>query len=676
MRLSNHIKSILSAALASAAITASAQTTDNLMVVNAGKKGIPVQETMYGLFFEDINFAADGGLYAEKVKNRSFEFDDPFMGWNIFGNVTICDDGPFERNPHYVRLGYPSHPAFVTGLENEGFFGIGVEEGKEYRFSVWARTSGEKDKEVISFRLCKNDTMGEDQAFCRGYIEVDSREWKKYEAVVTSPLTEPKASLRIFLEQLSPAQGVDLEHISFFPVETFNGHENGLRKDIAEALQELNPGVFRFPGGCIVEGTTLETRYQWKNSVGPVENRPINMNRWNYTFPHRLYPDYFQSYGLGFYEYFLFSEEIGAEPLPVISCGMACQFQNDPATHPHASIDELGSYVQDALDLIEFANGAVDTKWGKVRAEMGHPEPFNLKYLGVGNEQWSEEYPEKLEVFIEAIRSRYPDIKIIGSSGPYRDGKDFDELWTAMRELDVDLVDEHYYAEESFFENNADRYDSYPRKGPKVFAGEYACHGVDGKKWNHFNAALLEAAFMTGLERNADVVLMASYAPLLAHVEGWQWRPDLVWFDNLNVMRTCSYYVQQLYAQNKGTEVLSLTMEGRTVAGKDGQNQLYASVVKDSNKNEYIIKVANVSSAQQEISIRFDKLPRKQTLLSDEISCTTLHSDESLGENSLEYPDKIIPVTVQLDPEQLRNNTLSATVGARTFAVYRIPYSE
>ena len=676
MRSKNLFRPLLAAVLTTAAINSSAQAYNNRMIVDAGKKGIPVQKTMYGLFFEDINFAADGGLYAEKVKNRSFEFDDPFMGWKIFGNVTICDDGPFERNPHYVRLGYPGHPAFVTGLENEGFFGIGVEEGKEYRFSVWARTSGIKEKEVISFRLCKNDTMGEDQAFCRGYIEVDSREWKKYEAVVTSPLTEPKASLRIFLEQLSPAQGVDLEHISFFPVETFNGHENGLRKDIAEALQELNPGVFRFPGGCIVEGTTLETRYQWKNSVGPVENRPINMNRWNYTFPHRLYPDYFQSYGLGFYEYFLFSEEIGAEPLPVISCGMACQFQNDPATHPHASIDELGSYVQDALDLIEFANGAVDTKWGKVRAEMGHPEPFNLKYLGVGNEQWSEEYPEKLEVFIEAIRNKYPDIKIIGSSGPYRDGKDFDELWTAMRELDVDLVDEHYYAEESFFENNADRYDSYPRKGPKVFAGEYACHGADGKKWNHFNAALLEAAFMTGLERNADVVLMASYAPLLAHVEGWQWRPDLVWFDNLNVMRTCSYYVQQLYAQNKGTEVLSLTMEGRPVAGKDGQNQLYASVVKDSNKNEYIIKVANVSSAPQELSIRFDKLPRKQTLLCGEISCTTLHSDESLGENSLEHPDKIIPVTVQLDPEHLRNNTLSTTVGARTFAVYRIPYSE
>ena len=483
------LKFILAAGAAALAISASAQSQPhNLMTIDAGEKGIPVPETMYGLFFEDINFAADGGLYAEKIKNRSFEFDDPFMGWEIFGNVKLMNDGPFERNPHYVRLGYPGHPVRFTGIENEGFFGIGVEEGKEYRFTVWARTAGTKEKEYISFHLCQNATMGEEQMFESGYIEVDSKEWKKYEAVFTSPITEAKAAFRIFLEwngrEEDPTQAVDLEHISLFPVETFNGHENGLRKDIAETLQALDPGVVRFPGGCIVEGTTLDNRYQWKNSVGPVENRPINVNRWNYSFAHRLFPDYFQSYGLGFYEYFLFAEEIGAEPLPVISCGMACQFQNDPAMHPHAEMDELECFVQDAVDLIEFANGGIDTKWGKVRADMGHPEPFNLKYIGVGNEQWGKEYPERLEVFIKAIRAKYPDINIIGSSGPYRGGEWFDDLWAAMRTMDVQLVDEHYYAGELFFEQNADRYDSYPRKGPKVFAGEYACHGSDNKKWN------------------------------------------------------------------------------------------------------------------------------------------------------------------------------------------------
>lgn len=674
------LKLIIAAGAAAFALTAAAQPRpQNVMTVDAGNKGIPVQETMYGLFFEDINFAADGGLYAEKIKNRSFEFDDPFMGWEIFGNVKLMNDGPFERNPHYVRLGYPGHPVRFTGLENEGFFGIGVEAGKEYRFTVWARTAGTKDKEYISFHLTQNATMGEDQMFSHGTIEVDSKEWKKYEAVFTSPVTEPKAAFRIFLEwngrEEDPTQAVDLEHISLFPVETFNGHENGLRKDIAETLKALDPGVFRFPGGCIVEGTTLDNRYQWKNSVGPVENRPINVNRWNYSFAHRLFPDYFQSYGLGFYEYFLFAEEIGAEPLPVISCGMACQFQNDPAWHPHAEMDELECFVQDAVDLIEFANGDVDTKWGKVRAEMGHPEPFNLKYIGVGNEQWGKEYPERLEVFIKAIRAKYPDINIIGSSGPYRGGEWFDDLWAAMRTMDVQLVDEHYYAGESFFERNADRYDSYPRTGPKVFAGEYACHGSDNKKWNHFNAALVEAAFMTGIERNADVVYMATYAPLLAHVEGWQWRPDLVWFDNLNVMRSCSYYVQQLYATNKGTHVLPITMEGKVVAGKDGQKQLYASVVKDVEKKQYIVKVANLSYYSQEINIGFDNLPRKHKL-GEEITCTSLHSDSNIAENTIENPDQVVPVTVPVRKEEWKDNNLRTRIGPKTFAVYTFPYTE
>ena len=674
------LKYIIAAASAFIALSAAAQPRpQNVMTVNAGEKGIPVQETMYGLFFEDINFAADGGLYAEKIKNRSFEFDDPFMGWELFGNVKLMDDGPFERNPHYVRLGYPGHPVRFTGIENEGFFGIGVEEGKEYRFTVWARTAGTKEKEYISFHLCQNATMGEDQMFSHGTIEIDSKEWKKYEAVFTSPVTKPKAAFRIFLEwngeEPDVTQAVDLEHISLFPVETFNGHENGLRKDIAETLKALDPGVFRFPGGCIVEGTTLDNRYQWKNSVGPVENRPINVNRWNYSFAHRLFPDYFQSYGLGFYEYFLFAEEIGAEPLPVISCGMACQFQNDPAWHPHAEMDELECFVQDAVDLIEFANGSIESKWGKVRAEMGHPEPFNLKYIGVGNEQWGKEYPERLEVFIKAIREKYPDINIIGSSGPYRGGEWFDDLWAAMRTMDVQLVDEHYYAGESFFENNADRYDSYPRTGPKVFAGEYACHGSDNKKWNHFNAALVEAAFMTGIERNADVVYMATYAPLLAHVEGWQWRPDLVWFDNLNVMRSCSYYVQQLYATNKGTHVLPITMDGKAVAGKEGQRQLYASVVKNVEKKQYIVKVANLSYYSQEINIAFDKLPRKQKLGAD-ITCTSLHSDSNIAENTIDNPDQIVPVTVSVNPDEWKDNNLRTRIGPKTFAVYTFPYNE
>ena len=264
-------------------------------------------------------------------------------------------------------------------------------------------------------------------------------------------------------------------HITL-PADTWKGHENGLRKDLAQKLADIHPGLLRFPGGCIVEGTDLQTRYQWKNSVGPVENRPLNENRWHYTFRHRFFPDYYQSYGLGFFEYFRLAEEIGAEPLPVLSVGLACQYQNNDMG-AHVPTDSLKPYIDDALDLIEFANGPVESEWGKLRADMGHPSPFNLKFIAIGNEQWGPEYPERLQHFVKAIRDKYPDIKIVGSSGPSASGDKFDYLWPEMKRLKADLVDEHYYQPEEFFLTQADRYDSYDRKGPKVFAGEYACHG-------------------------------------------------------------------------------------------------------------------------------------------------------------------------------------------------------
>ncbi len=533
-------KRLLTTMALAVGMTLQAQTHE--FVIQTKKVGAEIQPTMYGLFFEDINYAADGGLYAELVKNRSFEFPQHLMGWKSFGKVTVKDDGLFERNPHYVRLAYAGHPHKQTGLDNEGFFGIGVSRDAEYRFSVWARIPDGKEAGKIRVELVDTKSMGEQQAFATATLDIDSKEWKKYQVVLKSPVTNPKAVLRIFLA--SP-QTVDLEHISLFPVDTWKGHENGLRKDLAQALADLKPGIFRFPGGCIVEGTDLATRYNWKNSVGPVENRPLNENRWQYTFAHRFYPDYYQSYGLGFYEFFQLSEEIGAEPLPVLSCGLACQFQN-PNADAHVPVGQLQDYIQDALDLIEFANGDATTTWGKLRADMGHPAPFNLKFIGIGNEQWGSEYPEHLEPFVKAIREAYPDIKIVGSSGPDSEGKQFDYLWPEMKRLKADLVDEHFYRPESWFLSQGARYDGYDRKGPKVFAGEYACHGK-GKKWNHFHASLLEAAFMTGLERNADIVHMATYAPLFAHVEGWQWRPDLIWYDNLRSVRSVSYYVQQLY---------------------------------------------------------------------------------------------------------------------------------
>ncbi|MDE5960437.1 MAG: alpha-L-arabinofuranosidase, partial [Duncaniella sp.] len=414
---------------------------------------------------------------------------------------------------------------------------------------------------------------------------------------------------------------------------------------------------------CIVEGTDLPTRYQWKNSVGPVENRPLNENRWHYTFRHRFFPDYYQSYGLGFFEYFLLAEEIGAEPLPVLSVGLACQYQNKDMS-AHVPTDSLRPYIDDALDLIEFANGPVESEWGKLRADMGHPSPFNLKFIAIGNEQWGPEYPERLQHFVKAIRDKYPDIKIVGSSGPSAAGDKFDYLWPEMKRLKADLVDEHYYQPEEFFLTQADRYDSYDRKGPKVFAGEYACHGK-GKKYNHFNAALMEAAFMTGLERNADVVHMATYAPLFAHVEGWQWRPDMIWFDNLSSVATASYYVQQLYATYKGSRVLPLTLDGRPVTGAEGQNGLYASAVIDDKTNEYIVKVANTSDSPRELTLKFDGM-KKARKLSDG-HAIALSADSPDAENTLDNPTRIIPVKTPLTVE---GNSITVTIPAKTFAVY------
>ena len=640
------------------------QAQTNELVIQAGKPGAEIQPTMYGLFFEDINYAADGGLYAELVKNRSFEFPQHFMGWKTFGKVSLKDDGPFERNPHYVRLAYAGHPHKQTGLDNEGFFGIGIKKGAEYRFSVWARVAEGETPAKIRVELADTKSMNEQQAFVAADVTVDSKEWKKYQVILKPEVTNPKAILRIFL---ASRQTVDLEHISLFPVDTWQGHENGLRKDLAQALADIKPGVFRFPGGCIVEGTDIASRYDWKKSVGMVENRPLNENRWQYTFPHRFFPDYYQSYGLGFYEFFQLSEEIGAEPLPVLSCGLACQFQN-PNMDAHVPLCDLESYIQDALDLIEFANGAVDTPWGKIRADMGHPAPFNLKLIGIGNEQWGKEYPEHLVPFVKAIRKKYPDIKIVGSSGPDSEGEQFDYLWPEMKSLKADLVDEHFYRPEAWFLSQGARYDNYDRKGPKVFAGEYACHGK-GKKWNHFHASLLEAAFMTGLERNADVVHMATYAPLFAHVEGWQWRPDMIWFDNLNSVRTVSYYVQQLFATHKGTNVLSLTMNKKPVTGAEGQNGLFASAVCDKNKNEIIVKAANTSDKKQPLSLIFNGLKKKEVLSG--ARCIKLSSADMDKDNTIENPLAIIPQETSLDVD---GHTLNVDLEPATFAVYILKY--
>ena len=630
--------------------------------VNTKKVGAAVQPTMYGIFFEDINYAADGGLYGELVKNRSFEFPDALMGWKAFGKFEVKNDGPFERCPHYVVLNYSGHNDTATGLQNEGYFGIGIDKDEEYRFTVWAKTvSGDANVEVS---LVDESTMEEHQEFATAELKVSGNEWKKYELILKSPKTVQKANLRLLLKGKN---GVALEHVSLFPKHTFKDRENGMRRDLAQALYDLHPGVFRFPGGCIVEGSSLDQRYQWKNTIGPVENRPLNGNRWLSTFNYRLFPDYYQSYGLGFYEYFLLSEDIGAEPLPVLNVGMACQFQNQNDPSAHVAVKDLQPYIQDCLDLIEFANGDVNTTWGKKRAEMGHPAPFNLKFLAVGNEQWDDLYYERLRPFVKAIKAKYPNIKLIGTSGPDSEGEMFEKGWKAMKELKADLVDEHFYRDEHWFLSHGLRYEGYDRKGPKVFAGEYACHGK-GKKWNHFETSLYEAAFMTDLERNADVVDMATYAPLFAHVDGWQWRPDMIGYDNTRMFKSVSYYVQQMYACNKGTNVLPLTMNGKSVAGQEGQDGLFASAVVDKKKGEIIVKVANTSDKAQDVTLNLNGLKGSRSA-----TATTLQSDNMDAENTLDNPNLIRPVETTATCESKKTMTvLNDKLPAKSFRMYKI----
>ena len=648
--------------LAALLCAAGAMAQTHLFDINTKKLGAQVPSTLYGIFIEDINYAADGGLYGELVKNRSFEFPDNYMGWAIFGGVSLKDDGPFDKNPHYVRLADPGHHDKFTGIENEGFFGIGYEQGAEYRFSVWARVP-EGGQGTLRIMFCDPSTMEEQQQFTEGEIKVTSTDWQKYTLVLTSKKTLSKGTLRVMLGRGSAT--VDVEHVSLFPVDTYNGHENGMRKDLAQLLEDLKPGVFRFPGGCIIEGTDLDTRYQWKNSVGPVENRPLNENRWHYTFDYRLFPDYFQSYGLGFYEYFLLSEEIGAEPLPVLNVGMACQYQNDPdKDNSLVPLDQLQPYIDDVIDLIDFANGDPATnQWAKLRADMGHPEPFNLKYVGIGNEQWDQIFVDRLTIILNAVRKVHPEIHYCGSSGPNSEGEAFDWLWPEMTKLKCDLVDEHFYRPERWFLKSGPRYDNYDRKGPKVFAGEYACHGA-GKKWNHYNAALMEAAFLTGVERNCDIVEMATPAPLFAHIDGWQWRPDLIWYDNLRSYGTCSYYVQQLYSLNKGTNVLSLTMDGQPVEGLDGQDGLFASAVYDQPSNSVIVKIVNTGDAEQDVTLNLKGL--KDT---HETEIITYNAADLDGENTLDEPTKYVPQSITTTLDVANANV---KIAPRTFALYKI----
>ncbi|MDX2297504.1 MULTISPECIES: alpha-L-arabinofuranosidase C-terminal domain-containing protein [Streptomyces] len=535
-----------------------AGVTDYTLAVDAAATGPAIDPTQYGVFFEDINNAADGGLYAELVQNRSFEFGPadnrsytPLTSWQqtasggATGTVKVVDDAERlnERNRNHLRVDLAGTGGTTGrfGVVNSGYgAGIALTEGRRYDFSVWARTDRPAGTRLTADLRTADGTV----LTAPLGITVRGDRWTKYTGTLVPKVTTTAARLAV---TAAGSGTLRLDMVSLFPRDTYKGRANGLRKDLAEKIAALNPGFLRFPGGCLVntgshyayEAPNWERRrsYQWKDTVGPVEQRAVNANFWGYH----------QSYGLGYYEYFQFAEDIGAMPLPVVpalvtGCGQN-QATDDPAL--------LKRHIQDTLDLIEFANGPVTSPWGRKRAEMGHPKPFGLTHLGVGNEEnLPDAFFARFTEFRKAIEAEHPEITIVSNSGPASEGATFDRLWDLNRRAGVDMVDEHYYNSPQWFLENNDRYDSYDRNGPKVFLGEYASRD------NRFANALSEAAFMTGLERNADVVKLASYAPLLADVDKNQWRPDMIWFDNHRSWGSTSYEVQKLFMNNTGDRVV------------------------------------------------------------------------------------------------------------------------
>lgn len=606
------------------------------ITVETGKPGAVIQPTMWGVFFEDINLAADGGLYAEMVKNRSFEFSMPMMGWEVINpsraaQVQVLNQGDTKpANPRFVRVTKGENSNEV-GLSNTGFRGMGVKKEMTYHFSMFARLlSGSSLSIRVELVDSKRNVIGSSS------VSPNTTDWKKYTVDLVSSATDTGAKLNIVFEGKG---SMDIDMVSLFPDDTWKKRPGGLRADLVQLLADLKPGFVRFPGGCIVEGRDLANRYQWKNTVGNVEDRRLIVNRWNTEFQHRLTPDYFQSFGLGFYEYFLLAEDIGAEPLPILNCGMACQFN----TAELVPVDQLDSYIQDALDLIEFANGSADSHWGRLRTSMGHPLPFNLKMIGVGNEQWGPQYIERYKAFAAAIKAKYPEIRLVSGTGPSPDGDLFEYAAAELKMFGADIVDEHYYANPSWFLQNAGRYDSYDRSGYRIFAGEYAAQSkftTSPDNQNTWECALAEAAFMTGLERNADVVNLCSYAPLLAHVEGWQWRPDLIWFDNLVSFGSANYYVQKLYSTNRGTHVLSLIENNKPLTGQDG---LYGTAAFDEATGEVILKLANSKDAPNRVSIRMSGANKK----AGNGKVQVMQAADLNRVNSLQYPVAISPAAAE-----------------------------
>lgn len=624
------------------------------------KMGVPINEGMIGLFFEDINYAADGGLYAEMIENRSFEFlraegdardyyteYDGGYAWSAYPTNeavtlrTVMGSSLTAENPHYMRV---KTAVPMSGLSNKGYDGICLKKGMEYKITFWARSVRFAGKffvwvEKTGKAVTDKVSISAGEGTCDTY-----NFYKKYELTLVAAEDVTGASFVLCLDEPGI---VELDFISMFPADAVAGI---FRRDLFEKLKELRPGFIRFPGGCIVEGNTLDNRYRYKDSLKPVWQRKNNWNRWavhgnntenNYS---GMYSHYNQTLGLGYYEYFLLCELIGAKPLPVLNVGFACQYQSEEIVATDS--EEFREFLQDAVDLIEFAVGGVDTTWGAVRAKMGHEKPFNLEMLGIGNEQWQTDradFFERYTIFEKTIHKYAPQMKLIGSAGPDITSERYGRAWDFYNGKKnepgfVYAVDEHYYVKPEWLFNHVDFYDNYS-KAIKVFSGEYAAHPVSGMnmpKANTLEGALSEAAFLTGVERNADVVVLASYAPLFARLGYAQWSPDMIWFDGSSSYSTPSYYVQQMYAANMGT--VTIDTEGKEKeAALEG---VYYSLSFCENTGDIIIKIVNSTDEEKHVGLTLDKAWGKK----DELRlCMLSGNDKKMG-NTIYEPQRFVPV--------------------------------
>lgn len=565
----------------------------------------PISSDLFGVFFEDINYAADGGLYAELIQNRSFDYSpvertdwSALSFWEVVrrdggeGNVVLDLARPLHpNNPHYAVLEVGRVGGGV-GLSNAGFDGVPVEAGKSYRVSFFAmplyldqRWGGRQaNDKTPPHRLVARLESKDGRLLGETTFEVGGSKWRRVAGQIEA--NETDADARFVL--LSETQGgIALDMISLFPADTFKGRENGLRRDLAETIADLHPKFVRFPGGCLVHGNGLPNMYRWKDTVGPIQERRSQPNLWGYH----------QTVGMGYFEYFQFCEDSGAKPMPIVPAAVSCQnsAHTGGAGQDGLRMEEMPAYIQELIDLVEWANGPPTTRWGAVRAAAGHPEPFGLEYLGVGNEDHiTPEFEERFEMIYEALHDRCPEITVIGTVGPFPDGEDWEAGWQIANRLRVPIVDEHYYKPSGWFLENAGRYDAFDRSRSKVYVGEYAAHDHD--RQSTLRSALAEAAYMTQLERNGDIVAMASYAPLLAKNGHTQWRPDLVYFDNSAVYPTINYYVQKLFGANSGDKLFELELPKSA--------KFYASAVLDSASGDAIVKIVNPTS--EAIPLRLD----------------------------------------------------------------------